>query len=309
MFKQIYFEISGKCNGRCPWCHTGIRNLRQSPSRGSFIGPDKFARAIEYMLEEGIIGNNTLIVLLNWGEPFLNPSIKDIVHFLHEAHLSFRLSTNASTVVEFEGSDLMGGLELLRFSMPGFSQLSYDRIHGFNFEMIKSNITRILTNLRECGFRGEAQLAYHIYQFNQDELEPACQFASQHRINLLAYYAFLADFDVCMNYLSSKMPRELLERASRELVLSHVKDLVAQMPQDYQCPENSMLTLNEECDLLPCCFVGTDVRKYGLGNLFGLSLEEIRSLKTHQPFCKDCLSTGACYLVHNPIVVKRTHNS
>ncbi len=112
-----------------------------------------------------------------------------------------------------------------------------------------------------------------------------------------------------MNYLSSKMPREQLERASRELVLSYVKDLIAQMPHDYKCPQHSMSTLDEECNLLPCCIVGTDVGKYGLGNLFDLSPEEIRSLKTYQPFCKGCLSTGACYLVHNPKVVKRTHNS
>ena len=309
MFKKIYFEISGRCNGKCPWCQTGIRNLRQSPNRGGFIGPDRFARAVGYMLDEGIIGKDTLIILHNWGEPFLNPSIQDIVHFLHEANLTFGLSTNASKFVEFQGSDLMERLRLFRFSMPGFSQSSYDRIHGFNFEMIKSNIAHILTNLRECGFRGEAQLAYHIYKFNQDELEPACQFASEHGINLLAYYAYLADFDVCMDYLSSKMPREQQEKASRELVLSYVEDLVAQMPQNYQCPQHTMLVLDEECNLLPCCIVGTDVGKYGLGNLFDLSLDEIRSLKTDQPFCKGCLSTGQCYVVHNPRVVKRTHNS
>jgi len=112
-----------------------------------------------------------------------------------------------------------------------------------------------------------------------------------------------------MNYLSSKMPREQQEKASRELVLSYVKDLTAQMPRDHKCPQHSMLTLDEECNLLPCCIVGTYVRKYGLGNLFDLSLKEISSLKTYQPFCKGCLSTGACYLFHNPQMVKRTHNS
>ena len=181
--------------------------------------------------------------------------------------------------------------------------------HGFDFETIKSNITCILTNLRECGFRGEAQLAYHIYQFNQDELEPACQFASQHCINLLAYYAILADFDLCISYLSSKMPHEQLERASRELVLSHIKDLIAQMPRDYKCRQHNMLVLDEQCNVLPCCFVDNDVRKYGLGNLFDLSLEEITTRKTHQPFCKVCLSTGLCYLVQTPQMVKRTHNN
>ncbi|MCD6326612.1 hypothetical protein J7M28_03525 [bacterium] len=308
MFKKIYLEISGICNGKCPWCYTGIRNRRKSSSSGGFIRPGDFARAIEYMLKRGIIGQDTLIILHNWGEPFLNPSIKDIVRFLHESHLSFGLSTNASRLVEFEGSDLMDGLKLFRFSMPGFSQSSYDKIHGFDFDAIKGNIPRIISNLRECGFHGEAQIAYHIYQFNRDELEPACEFASELGINLLAYYAYLADFDDCINYLSGNMPRAEQERASMELVLSHVKELVAQMPPDYHCPQHDILVLDENYNLLPCCIVGTDVEKYGLGNLFDLSLDEIRKLKTYQPYCKSCLSSGACYLVHNPIVVKRTDN-
>ncbi|GBF34170.1 hypothetical protein DCCM_3282 [Desulfocucumis palustris] len=45
-------------------------------------------------------------------------------------------------------------MRFIIFSMPGFSQESYDKIHGFNFEKIKDNIIKMSRNFRENGFTG-----------------------------------------------------------------------------------------------------------------------------------------------------------
>ena len=74
-------------------------------------------------------------------------------------------------------------------SMPGFSQASQDRIHGFSFERVKSNILR----LREMFHNIPFDMSYHIYQFNLDEIEAARQFCIQNGIRFAPNYAVLFD--------------------------------------------------------------------------------------------------------------------
>ena len=84
MYPIVYFEISGKCNARCPWCATGRKN-RDGVETGSFIKPDVFAKALGYMKEQGMVGPETLLQLFSWGEPLLNPYFKEIVDIINDA--------------------------------------------------------------------------------------------------------------------------------------------------------------------------------------------------------------------------------
>ncbi len=298
MFDLVYFDISGKCNARCPWCQTGVLNLHKKPLKGGFIDVETFAAAIEYMLKMGIIGLSTQVDLYNWGEPFLNPQFKEIIRFMSTTNVQFGLSTNCSKLTTFEEPHLQTNLKRVLFSMCGFSQASYDRIHGFDFDTVRSNIVTMVHNFRECGFHQEACIPFHLYQFNLDEIRPAYQFGLEHQIGLYPYYALFNDFDMTMDYLCGTMPYEQLKEVSQELVLFYVKDYIANMPHNYRCPQYDILTLDEHCNVLTCCFVEKYAEEYVLGSIFDLTLEEINASRI-QPICKRCLTTGASYWVHN----------
>lgn len=60
--------------------------------------------------------------------------------------------------------------------MPGFSQESYDKIHGFNFEKIKENIKKYANDMELAGVKDKMWVAYHMYQFNLDEIYDAYVF-------------------------------------------------------------------------------------------------------------------------------------
>ncbi|MCS4454451.1 hypothetical protein JTT00_04835 [Clostridium botulinum] len=77
--------------------------------------------------------------------------------------MSFALSTNASKVILLDNNELKN-LKYITFSMCGFSQKSYDKIHGFNFEQIKRNISEILDNFKKMGLR--VMHMYHIMFIN-----------------------------------------------------------------------------------------------------------------------------------------------
>ncbi len=300
MYKEIFFEISGRCNALCPWCYTGRKNRNSRNIQGEYISPFDFEKAIKYMLNNDIVNHSSVINLFNWGEPFLNPNFKDIINILNNYELKYGLSTNASKVVNFSEGNALRNLDLITFSMPGFSQYSYDKIHGFNFEKIKSNIQTILNNFRNCGFKGTAQIAYHVYQFNLNEIEEAYLFAGQNNIMLVPQYAYLAGYSMFSQYLKSELSYEEVKKASQELVLYYLNNKIKEKPMNYQCRQFDILTLDERCNVLTCCAVTEEQSDYSIGKLFDLSLKEIKELKLSREICKECDELGLNYIGGNP---------
>lgn len=305
MFQLVQFEISGKCNAKCPWCQTGKKTRNGIRLDKGFIEVDQFSKAIDYLLDNGIVSQSTQFDLFNWGEPLLNPSVKEIVSILNQWNLRFGFSTNASIFVPFEGKASLKNLVVLTFSMPGFSQASYDRIHGFNFEKIKTNIANILKNFRACGFHGRANIVMHGYQFNKDEAKPCMQFAKKMKIGFASYYAYFNDALMFKAYLDSTLPYDQLKAASKDLCLFYVDDLLASRPKNYTCPQMfDVLTIDEECTVLTCCGLEKGTNGYAVGNLFDMSAEEILTKKKQQSICKECLRSGLAYLGQNPVFLQ-----
>lgn len=292
MYNLVYFEISGMCNGKCPWCVNGNGRERSYPSR--FIPPQEFKKAINRLFDESIITSDTLIGLYNYGEPLLHPQFDEIIRILQENDLKFSISTNASKFVNLD-SDLLKKLQTFYISMPGFSQKSYNKIHGFDFKEILKNIekwTAILGPKR-------MQIQYHVYQFNLGEIESAATYFKKNGIRFFPYYALMADYNLALSYLNHSLPQKILEKASRELLLSYVDDYISSLPKEYVCPQRSILTIDEFCNVLLCCVISKADPIYSIGSLFSLSKEEIEQKKTCQNICKECLETGIAYWVHN----------
>jgi MoaA/NifB/PqqE/SkfB family radical SAM enzyme len=139
MYKRVHFEISGVCNAQCPWCVNGRNRPKSYTSR--FIPPQEFQKAIDRLFEESLIDKNTIIRLFNYGEPLLHPSLQEIMKILVDYKLQYVFSTNASKFIAFNHT-LIENLQLFMISIPGFSQESYDKIHGFDFDEILKNIDR-----------------------------------------------------------------------------------------------------------------------------------------------------------------------
>jgi len=299
-YNLAYFEIVGFCNARCPWCVTGNKSLNQVSYPSRFINVNDFRNAIVTLLEGGLIySRETLVRLANWGEPMLHPELNEILKILKKNDLNFALSTNASKFVNLE-NDILGNLHELKFSVPGFSQSSYDRIHGFNLEGILKNIEMFCKNIRKEGSSAKLRMAYHLYQFNIDEIDAAMKFCNLNGIEFSPYSAYLNDFNLAKAYLNKSISTELLGRIGKDLFLHYVDELIARTPQDYQCPQFNILTIDEYCNVLTCCALPKDHPEYSLGNLFTLSSDDIRKSKLSQKVCIECVKLGISSWVHNP---------
>lgn len=294
MFKHINFEISGICNAKCPYCVTGVSNSNKKINSDkninySFIKIENFKKALDYIVDEKILDvKSGSIALYNWGEPFLHPEFDNIIKILNYHNIKFRISSNASKVPNLSSTTSMKNLTYLCFSMSGFSQSSYDKIHGFNFELIKSNIIKTIKMFKNSGYKGITQIFYHIYQFNIDEYEKALNFCKINNINIWPYYAGFNNYEYVKSYLNNSLNYDILKKVSKELILFYVDKLLSERPDNYKCPQFNFLVIDEDCNLLTCCVIPKGYQSYSFGNLFSLSLKEILELKISQKECLNC---------------------
>lgn len=294
MYQTVFFDISGICNARCPWCVQAERNDNILKNSKKFIDIGLFSNALERMLALELINKNTIINLFNWGEPLIHPKFPEIINELNKRDLIFGISTNASNIPDINPAS-MQNLNRFEISMSGFSQSSYDRIHGFKFNKIISNIDQLLKRLKRGGYKGTANLVFHIYQFNIHEICLAKEFCADRNLDLLPYTAHLNNLDKAFGYLNQTLSAEELRKISKDLLMYYVDDLVASRPKDYLCPQFDYLTLDESCQVLTCCGVAKGHPDYSIGSLFDLSAKEIEEKKRNQSICIPCKNSGTDY--------------
>lgn len=306
MFNHIVFDISGICNAKCPYCATGLSNLNKKINNNkninySFIKIKNFEKALDYILDNKIFNvEYGSIDLYNWGEPFLHPEFDSIINVLNFRNIKFHISTNASKVPLLLPTTSMENLKSLYFSVSGFSQSSYNRIHGFNLELIKKNIIQIIKMFEDAGYKGSTTISYHVYQFNLKEYKEALYFAKTNNINIWPYYAYFNYYEYGKNYLNNSLNYDILKKASKELMLFYVEELISGRGNNYVCPQFDILTIDENCNVLTCCVIPKGYQSYSFGNLFYLSLEKINELKIIQKECSNCQKLNYDYWVNNP---------
>lgn len=127
-FNQVNFEIVGKCNAKCTYCVTG-----NGTQTGDFVDLEEFKESIQLLYNKNLVDKNTIFHLYNWGEPLLHPNFSKIIEFMSESEINFSLSTNLSVIPKNITPESFSNLNSITISMPGFSQNSYNKIHGFNF--------------------------------------------------------------------------------------------------------------------------------------------------------------------------------
>ncbi|MEW5946704.1 MAG: radical SAM protein [bacterium] len=287
----VHFEIFGKCNGRCPHCITGTGNH----PKGGAVDVETFFSCLKKLVELKLVDRDaSTVYLYNWGEPFLHPDFCDIVAAVNELDLKYGISTNASVLPDMN-SDVTRNLRIVMVSMPGFSQSSYDKIHGFQFEKIKENIITISEKLRETGCRGILRLLFHIYQFNLDELYECGKFAAKIGADFCPYYAGINDWYKAKSYLNKTLTYEELDKISRDIIMSPFLESIRKAAKKKCRMHDKYLVVNERGDIITCCKLPLDHPDILCGSVLHGDMEEILRKKLTQAVCRECLSLGLAY--------------
>lgn len=262
ILERMSIDISGFCNAKCKWCVTGRRNRKGQGIRiEKYMHYDLFVQIYEYLVSKVMIVPDTDIMLYSWGEPLLNPDYKRIVEFLAEKGQKFSVSTNASVAPLADKADAYRGCTAFTFSMPGFSQQSYDQIHQLSFERVRENIKRITENIYSHGFQGDGSLSWHVYKFNMHEMEAAREFAKSLNLRFHAYYPYFNGLSLTQKYLEGNLADEK-EDIESDFYFEHVEGLLKQRPKEYECFLNTIISVDHNGRLVLCCASDDECRDY-----------------------------------------------
>ena len=294
-FSHITIEATGYCNAHCKWCKTGRKNRNLLPKK-NYLSAKELTKAIDHLKSYHLITSDCLIDLFNWGEPFLNPELITILEILQAQGLRIGLSTNASQYVEIP-AHLLSGIEYLILSISGFSNESYGRIHGLNLDRVKQNVERLGDYFYKNDQSGKLIMNFHVYQHNLSEIEAANEFCLQHHICFSPHIAYLADEAIFVEYLEGTLGHDILQEASKEILLGLLN---AETSHSFQCPQKENLVLDENMHVLPCCLFTSSEQ---IGSLYDFtSMDSLRRSLDSWGYCDRCISSGQAQIVTSPLL-------
>ena len=166
--KEVYIDISGKCNLYCKSCQVSNRNTKYVDyDKRGMMSPELFEKIITKLKEE--IDDFKYVYLYVLGEPLLNSGLPDIIRILHKYNLLAIISTNLSMKIDIERL-MYSEPDCIKVSLSGFSQEIYSSTHnGGNIELVKSNLKRISNYNKHNLKRVPVIVGYHGYKNNQGE--------------------------------------------------------------------------------------------------------------------------------------------
>jgi MoaA/NifB/PqqE/SkfB family radical SAM enzyme len=175
-------EPANFCNLSCPLCLTTSETAARPAALLSF---DRFKAFIDevgdYLL---------LIVLWNWGEPFLNPDLFKMISYAKSKNIVVHSSTNGQ--VKFDeataGRLVDTGLDSLVFGIDGTTQETYGQYRkGGNLENVLENVRIVVgTKKREGSRTPRLILRFVVMRHNERELPSAHRLAEELGVDFFA---------------------------------------------------------------------------------------------------------------------------
>jgi MoaA/NifB/PqqE/SkfB family radical SAM enzyme len=159
-------EPANVCNLQCPLCFT----VSQNPSRPpAFLSLQRFRQFIDELGDYLL-----LIVLWNWGEPFLNPHLTSLIAYAAAKNILVHTSTNGNVSFSEETADQIidSGLASLVFGVDGALPETYRTYRqGGDLERVKENIRLLVrAKKRKSSATPLLTLRFVAMQHNEAEL-------------------------------------------------------------------------------------------------------------------------------------------
>ena len=294
----VYLEISGNCNAKCPFC---ARQRFQERYVGKNMSPFLFEKIIAHLLDIELIDSNGTIGLYNWGDPFLNPKINDILKILHKHNLFGSVSSSFIKSPKIDNINL-SILSSVIFSLSGFSNESYSKIHGVNLNLVLDNFDKFYDQIRRYSPKTRITIAWHRYRFNESEFWDAYKYFDRSGIHFSPVVAYLNDGIEMLSYIEGSLSLKRKSVAEKDLFLDDISKMIsyyANRSNGYHCDLQDMLVIDEIGQLLLCCTVTNEDPNCILGNILQMSAEDILKKKIFNSICDRCVRSGiAKWYIH-----------
>ena len=161
----VNLDTFSGCNLKCPFCPTGTDQMQRRKAHLPM------ARAKQVI--DAVKGHALELRLYNWGEPFLNPDIFEIIRYAHDAGLYTVISSNLSVKVRGLAQKVVDSkLDRLTASIDGISQQSLETYRRrADADLCFENIKDITAERARQGVGSPAvELLFLVFKHNEHEL-------------------------------------------------------------------------------------------------------------------------------------------
>ena len=283
-FHEVCIEIMGSCNAKCKYCPSGRKN-----GRGG-VTTETFRAIVKKLCEYKIIGEKSQINLFWWGEPTLHPKLNEIISVTKEFQVEYVLSTNASVYQKIDVANLQN-IKRFIISMPGFSQDSYDRIHEFDFQTVVNNIKQYTEDFKNAGKLDKIWIAYHIYQFNLDEIYRCYQFCYDLGIYFNPGFAFPLLAKERIQYAKDNLASIRKEEMLKELVTVQLDKMIRDSNKRDCIYQVRNFVVDERANVYGCLNLEHDDENF-CGNLLEENIDKILGKIAELSICEECIACG-----------------
>ena len=181
----IHLEPTSHCNLRCVTCPVteGLKRV------SGHMNVELFKKIIDDL------GSYLLLILLwDWGEPFLNPSIYEMIAYAHNQRIKLVASTNGHIFAMGDHAQnvVASGLDALIFSVDGITQETYERYRvGGRLESVVEGIRKVVAEKRrQRSWTPILNFRFIVMKHNEHELGDLENFARSLKVDMLTFRKF-----------------------------------------------------------------------------------------------------------------------
>lgn len=166
----VQVEPSSRCNLRCTYCPVG-----SELGATGHMDPALFRKFVDEVERHAL-----LVVLWGWGEPFVCPSVYEMIGYARARGLRVVSSTNGHLFAKAEHAQgvVRSGLDALIVSLSGTTQEAYQRFRGGRLEAAIDGVRAIVAAKRASGSRTpHVQLSYIVTDYAEAQISGLQEFA------------------------------------------------------------------------------------------------------------------------------------
>jgi len=162
---HVMLEPSTFCNLRCTLCPVTVGLGRPQ----GHMAPELFRRIVDQVGDTALLG-----LLWDWGEPFVNPAIYDMIAHAKAKGMSLVSSSNGHLFADERHADRVVecGLDTLIFAIDGLTQETYVRYRGDgDLATALEGVRTVVRRKRERGSRTPTvNLRFIVMRHNEHEI-------------------------------------------------------------------------------------------------------------------------------------------
>jgi MoaA/NifB/PqqE/SkfB family radical SAM enzyme len=293
LYSEMFMvEPTTQCNLKCPLCPVPTHMHRP----GIHMQQHTYRDVVD-----DIVGHAKMIALWNFGEPFLNPEIFDMIRYAEDRNIPVRVSTNSTFLEDKDVENIFASnLSSIIVCLDGASKATHERYRiGSDFEAVKAGIER-LGHRRHALERKKPfiRLQFLVFSYNESEIESMIDLAESMRVDQLALKNVSLGSWV-KEHLRGRMARKMLPKGEKYRKYRVDEERVELKIQDQVCSwayENGVVLANG--DVTTCCYdsngdhVFANVRRDGglMNILRSDKMREVRAqIATRElPLCGTC---------------------